>query len=393
MPALTVLRVKNAKPGRHSDGKGLYLLVKPSGARSWVLRVQTDGRRRDFGLGPADLVSLEEARDKAREGRKMSKAGFDPSKEWKRVRTVVPTFEVAARQYHENVKRGWKKGKHGDQWLATLEAYAFPLIGQWTVDEIDAAAIQKALLPIWLVVPETARRVRQRIGSVLDFSHAQGWRPTEAPMRAVAKGLPKQPKKGAHFAAMPYADLPDFMSSLRSEEATLGRLALQFTVLTAARSGEVRGATWEEIDSEAAVWSIPASRMKGGEAHIVPLSAEALAILEQVRPFRSGRKSESVFPGFKGKPLSDATLSKALRVAGGGVATVHGMRSAFRDWVAEKMPTVPGDVAEAALAHSIPNRVEAAYRRAKYLDQRRELMAAWSKYVTGSSENVVRLAS
>jgi len=390
MPSLTALRVKNAKPGRHSDGKGLYLLVKPSGARSWVLRVQTDGRRRDFGLGPADLVSLEEARDKAREGRKMSKAGFDPSKEWKRVRAVVPTFEVAARQYHENVKRGWKKGKHGEQWLSTLESYAFPLIGQSTVDEIDAASVQKALLPIWLVVPETARRVRQRIGSVLDFSHAQGWRSTEAPMRSVAKGLPKQPKNGAHFAAMPYADLPDFMTSLRSQEATLGRLALQFTILTVARSGEVRGASWEEINTGAAVWAIPASRMKGGEAHTVPLSAEALAILEEVRPFRSDRKGEPVFPGFKGKPLSDATLSKALRVAGGGVATVHGMRSAFRDWVAEKMPTVPGDVAEAALAHSISNRVEAAYRRTKYLDQRRDLMAKWSEYLNGRS-NVISI--
>lgn len=392
MPSLTALRVKNAKPGRHSDGKGLYLLVKPSGARSWVLRVQTDGRRRDFGLGPADLVSLEEARDKAREGRKMSKAGFDPSKEWKRTRTVVPTFEAAARQYHENVKRGWKKGKHGDQWLSTLKAYAFPLIGQSTVDEIDAVAIQKALLPIWLVVPETARRVRQRIGSVLDFGHSQGWRPTEAPMRAVAKGLPKQPKKGAHFAAMPYADLPDFMTLLRSEEATLGRLALQFAIFTAGRSGEVRGATWEEIDTQAATWLIPASRMKGGEAHTVPLSAEALAILDQVRTFRSGRKGEPVFPGFKGQPLSDATLSKALRVAGGGIATVHGMRSAFRDWVAEKMPTVPGDVAEAALAHAIPNRVEAAYRRTKYLDQRRALMEKWAEYLSGVS-NTVRLVA
>lgn len=391
MPSLTALRVKNAKPGRHSDGKGLYLLVKPSGARSWVLRVQTDGRRRDFGLGAADLVSLEEARDKAREGRKMSKAGFDPSKEWKRVREVVPTFEDAARRYHENVKRGWKNGKHGDQWLSTLETYAFPHIGQLTVDEIDAAAIQKALLSIWLVVPETARRVRQRIGAVLDYSHGQNWRAAEAPMRAVAKGLPKQPKKGNHFAAMPYGELPAFTASLRGQEATLGRLALQFTVLTAARSGEVRGATWDEIDMETGLWSIPASRMKGAEAHTVPLSEAATAILEEVRGFMSGRKDRPVFPGFKGKPLSDATLSKALRVAGGDAATVHGMRSAFRDWVAEQT-SFPGEWAEAALAHALPNKVEAAYRRTKFLEQRRKMMEAWADYIGGTAK-VVQLAA
>jgi len=395
MPSLTALRVKNAKPGRHSDGKGLYLLVKPSGARSWVLRVMAEGdngwQRRDFGLGSVDLVSLEEARDKAREGRKIAKAGFNPSKEWKRVREVVPTFEVAARQYHESIKRGWKKGKHGDQWLSTLVSYVFPIFGQSTVDDIDAPEIQKALLPIWMTVPETARRVRQRIGAVLDYSHGQGWRAIEAPMRAVAKGLPKQPKQGKHFAAMPYVDLPAFLGNLREQDATMGRLALQFAILTAARSGEVRGATWDEFDTDAGLWTIPGSRMKAGEAHTVPLSDDALAILEEVRGVISGRKGEAVFPGLKGKPLSDATLSKTLRVAGGDAATVHGMRSAFRDWVAEKMPTVPGDVAEAALAHAIPNRVEAAYRRTKYLDQRRELMAKWAEYLNGSASNVISL--
>ena len=393
MPSLTALRVKNAKPGRHSDGKGLYLLVKPSGARSWVLRVQVDGRRRDFGLGAADLTTLEEARDKAREGRKMSKAGLDPSLEWKRVRHVIPTFEAAARKYHGNIKSGWKNGKHGAQWLSTLEAYAFPTIGSMPINEIETSAIQKVLLPIWLVVPETARRVRQRVGAVLDYAHGQGWRAGEAPMRAVAKGLPKQPKKGQHFAAMPYGDLPTFLAALREEEASVGRLALQFTILTAARSGEVRGATWDEINMDAALWTIPADRMKAGEAHMVPLSDDALDVLKEVQGLVRGRRGEPVFPGMKGKPLSDATVAKALRVAGGGDATVHGMRSAFRDWVAEKMPTVPGDVAEAALAHAIPNRVEAAYLRAKYLDQRRELMAKWSQYLVGAAANVVSMVA
>jgi integrase len=388
--ALTAIQVKNAKTGRHADGKGLYLLVKPSGAKSWVLRIVVNGRRRDFGLGSVDLVSLQDARDKALEGRKMVRAGFDPLQEWKRVTTTVPTFEAATRQYHENVKQGWKNGKHGAQWLSTLETHAFPEIGKLPVSEVDAAAIQRVLLPIWLKVPETARRVRQRVGAVLDYAHGQGWRASEAPLRAVGKGLPKQTAKRGHFAAMPYADLPAFMSGLRESEASVGRLALQFTILTAARSGEVRGATWEEIDLDAATWTIPAERMKAGETHVVPLSPAALAVLQQVQAFRSGVSGEPVFPGLKGKPLSDMTLAKALRLAGGDGVTVHGMRSSFRDWVAEKMPTVPGDVAEAALAHAIGNKTEAAYRRAKYLDQRRDLMDAWGAYLNGRS-NVIAL--
>ena len=176
MGNLTALQVKNAKPGRHADGKGLYLFVKPTGAKSWVLRVQGDGRRRDFGLGPVDLVSLQDARDKAIEGRKLVRKGLDPSLEWKRVQCVIPTFEVAARKYHENIECGWKNDKHGKQWLSTLETHAFPIIGSKRVDMIDTPAIQSVLLPIWLIVPETARRVRQRIGAVLDFAHGQGWR-------------------------------------------------------------------------------------------------------------------------------------------------------------------------------------------------------------------------
>ena len=391
MGKLTALQVKNAKPGRHGDGKGLHLLVSPSGSKSWVLRVQAHGRRRDFGLGPVDLVTLQEARDKAIEGRRMICAGLDPSLEWKRVQNVIPTFEVAARKYHENIKGGWKNGKHGAQWLSTLETHAFPIIGSKRVDLIDAPAIQSVLLPIWLKVPETARRVRQRLGAVLDFAHGQGWRAAEAPMRAVSKGLPKHSKRSEHFAAMPYVYLPDFMTKLRGMEASVGRMALQFAVLTAARSGEVRGATWDEIDMDAALWTIPAVRMKAGEPHTVPLSPAALDVLREVQGFITGRPGEPIFPGLKGKPLSDMTLAKALRVAGGDGATVHGMRSAFRDWVAEKMPTVPGDVAEAALAHAIKNKTEAAYRRAKYLDQRRELMAKWAEYLAGGS-NVIALA-
>jgi integrase len=386
------MEVKHAKAGRHADGKGLYLLVKPSGAKSWVLRVQVGGRRRDYGLGSLDLVSLPEARDRALEYRKAAKSGLDPSLERKKAQRAIPTFEEAARLYHKTVKASWRNGKHADQWLSTLKAHAFPTIGATRVDHIDAPTIQSVLLPIWLTLPETARRVRQRITSVLDFSHGQGWRATETPRNAINTLMKriKQPRRSGGFAAIPYAELPILMGKLKSEMPTVGRLALQFLILTAARSGEVRGARWEEIDLDKAQWNIPADRMKAGEAHSVPLPPDAVEALRRVRELTTVRKGQPIFPGLKGQPLSDATLAKVLRVAGGGAYTVHGMRSAFRDWIAEQT-TFPSDWAEAALAHTLSNKVEAAYKRTKFIEQRRKLMEAWADYL-GMTSNVVQLA-
>jgi integrase len=398
---LNAVQVRNAKPGRHADGKGLYLLVKPklnrktgaieSGAKSWVLRVQVTGRRRDFGLGSLDIVSLEEARDKARESRKLAKAGLDPALERKKALQLIPTFREAAKLYHTAVKGSWRNGKHADQWLSTLKVHAFPLIGAMRVDHIDAPTIQSVLLPIWLTLPETARRVRQRIGSVLDYAHGQGWRATETPRNAVNSLMKriKQPRRGAGFAAMPYAEVRALMARLRDGQPSVGRMALQFLILTAGRSGEVRGAQWEEIDIDKQQWNLPAERMKAGEAHSVPLSPSAIEILRRIRELTGARKGQPIFPGLKGQPLSDATLAKVLRVAGGGKATVHGMRSAFRDWVAEQT-SFPGEWAEAALAHALPNKVEAAYRRTKFVEQRRQMMAAWADYLDGAS-NVLKL--
>lgn len=378
---LTALQVKNAKlkPGRYADGKGLYLFVKPSGSRSWVLRVQGNGRRRDLGLGPADLVTLTEAREKAIEGRRMVRAGKDPSLEWKRVGDSVPTFEEAARCYHGIIKAGFRNERHSASWISSLEAYAFKVIGAKTVDQIDTPAIQSCLLPIWMTIPETARRVRQRIGAVLDWSHGQGWREAEAPMRAVSKGLPKQPEQDNHYSAMPYAEVPSFIQLLANKGDTTGRLALRFTILTAARSGETRGATWDEIDLESKVWNIPGSRMKAGKPHTVPLSDPALKILDSMSELSGGATSDLIFKGAGGKSLSDMTLTKALRTAGMKDYTVHGFRSSFRDWVAEQTD-FPGEWAEAALAHILSNKVEAAYRRTTYLEQRRKLMVAWADY-------------
>ena len=389
--ALTVLSAKNASPGRHSDGKGLYLLVKPSGARSWVLRVQVDGRRRDYGLGSYDVLTLAEARERAAEGRKMAKAGLDPSIEWRRERQVVPTFDDAARQCFEELRRGWKNGKHQAQWMTTLETYAFPRLGKKRVDHIEGPQVRDVLSPIWLEIPETARRVRQRICSVLDFAHAKGWRESEFAVRSLNAGLPAQPKKRGHFPAMPYADVPAFVARLKEQPDTSGRLGLLFTILTAIRSGGVRGAVWGEIDRGNADWNVPGERMKAGEPHTVPLSQQALAILDRAGGLLAPRDHEIIFPGNGGKPMSDATMGKALFEGGGGEYTVHGFRSSFRDWAAE-VARVPDDVAEAALAHTLKDKTEAAYKRTKYLEQRRDLMARWAEYVCGQG-NVLQLVS
>lgn len=382
MSRLTAVAVKAAKePGRYQDGRGLMLYVKPSGARSWILRTQVDGRRRDFGLGSALDVSLAEAREKAAETRKLYRSGVDPVAAKKTARlkaSGIPTFAEAAEIVFEEQKPSWKNARHIGQWLTSLEKYANPVIGDTRIDQVTAPMVREALILIWLDKPETARRVRQRIGTVLDWAHAKGYRETEAPMRVINKGLPKQPKRDNHFAAMPYEKIPSFVSEI-SKSPSMGRLALRFAILTAARSGEVRGAVWEEIDYEAETWTVPAERMKAGREHIVPLSAAAMDVLREAETLRSGREGEPIFRGVRGGPLSDMTITKAMRDQGIKDYTVHGFRSSFRDWAAEKT-SAAGDVVEAALAHSIKSRVEAAYRRTNYLEKRRTLMESWAAF-------------
>ena len=394
--ALSVKQVLHAKPGRHSDGNGLYLLVQPTGAKSWVLRVQHNGRRRDFGLGSFTAESLDlalpihqrrsltlaQAREKARLGRELAKAGMNPSALWKAESEAVPSFAYAAEEYHRQVSRAWRNGKHGDQWITTLKTYAYPTLGETPVDEIDARAIQQVLTPIWLLKAETARRVRQRIGVVLDYAHGRGWRETEAPMRAVQQlmGGIKQPK-GGNFAAMPYKDVPAFITSLRQGDVSIGRLALEFLILTAARSGEVRKARWRDINWDDDEWQIPAANAKTGKLHIVPLVPDARKLLTQARDIAGSEPNNFVFPGLRG-PMSDATLAKVLRTNGGADYTVHGFRSSFRDWAAET--GFADSWAEAALAHTNPNRTESAYRRTTFFEQRRDqLMPAWAQFTLG----------
>lgn len=394
MGKLTALSVKAATaPGRYVDGDGLALVVKPprsaggKPSRSWILRIQVAGQRRDFGCGAADRVSLKEARERAGEIRKEYESGLDPiAEKRKRHAPPVPTFKAAAVALHAELKPSWRKGKHREDWLSSLERHAFPRLGKLPVDAIDGPIIRDTLLPIWLEIPETARRIRQRIGLVLDWSHSKGYRETEAPLRSVTKGLPRQLAPRTHFAAMPWPEAPDFMAEMRDSDETTGRMALEFAILTAARSGEVRGATWDEFDIEGARWTIPAARMKAKVAHSVPLSAPAMAI---VKKLHDARRGDYVFPGTGKRPLSDMTLTKVLRDAKKPY-TAHGFRSTFRDWVGEQT-SYPGEWAEAALAHVVKNPTERAYHRTKYYDRRVDLMTAWANFLGGAS-NVIRLA-
>jgi integrase len=382
MGKLTALKVKSlTAPGRYVDGDGLMLVVKASGARSWLVRLQKNGKRRDIGLGSASVVSLAEARLAALETRKQLQGGIDPvaAKRALRVAPAAPmTFRDAAIALHNERKADWINVKHRAQWISTLETYAFPTIGDRPIAEVTGTEVRDLLVPIWQTKAETARRVLQRVGKVLDWSHVQGHRPAEAPMRSIRSGLARQTSKAEHFASLPPSQVPLLMEKLRSTD-TAGRLALRFLILTAARSGEVRGATWDEVDMNRSLWTVPAERMKAKRQHDVPLSFAALAVLARAQELRKGLPGEPIFPGQRHQALSDMTLAKVLRTSVPGEWTVHGFRSTFRDWVAEST-SFSGDVAEAALAHTIANKVEAAYRRTNYLDKRRELMAAWSIY-------------
>ena len=317
------------------------------------------------------------------EYRRQIAKGIDPIAERKKVADPVPTFRAAAACVHEEHKATWKNGKHQDQWINTLTTYAFPKLGDRLVNDIEGPIIRDVLAPIWLAKPETARRVRQRIGAVLDWSYAKGHRPSEAPMRSLSKGLPRQPRKDGHFAAMPFTEVPGLLVRLR-ERTSVGRMAMEALILTAARSGEIRGATWSELALDNGIWSLPAARMKMGRAHHVPLASQAISVFERAKSLRVPC-SDLVFPGQKlTKPVSDMTLLKVMRDMETGV-TVHGFRSAFRDWVAEETD-YPGEVAEAALAHTIPNKVEAAYRRTDFFEKRRTLMQAWADFCCSKAD-------
>ena len=391
MQRLSVARVRGVKtPGRYADGNGLYLVVDANGAKRWILRTVAKGRRRDLGLGSAQLVSLAAARAEAARLRQLARAGGDPIAERRRERRVVPTFREAAIAAHAAHAATFRNAKHRAQWLSSLEAAVFPVFGNRPVDAIETADVLKALAPIWTKKPETARRLKQRIKIVLDWAKAAGHRSGDNPVENVTEALPKGRPLAAHHAALPYAQVPAFLQALRAVEANRSTvLALEFLILTAARTSEVLGARWEEIDRATATWTVPASRIKAGREHRVPLSPCCLTLLDQAAALADG--GPYVFPGRSPHaPLSNMVFLMLLRRLERADITVHGFRSAFRDWAAERT-NVARAVCEAALAHVVKDKTEAAYFRSDLFEQRRKLMDHWAKFATATPAKVLPL--
>ena len=407
--SLTPLQVKNAKPGRHVDGNGLHLLVKASGARSWVLRFTLHGKTRDVGLSrcPEALVllaqsgreelSLAQARDLAAIYRLKVRAGIDPLSEREQQAAASRvaqaqdeaaqlTFYDAAQSYLASRESTWRNAKHRQQWHNTLSAYVFPSLGALPVADIGTAEVLAVLEPIWKSKAETANRVRGRMEAIIDAARARGHFSGENPARwrgHLDKILPaRQRLSRGHHAAMPFDEVPAFLEQLRAREA-VAAMALEFTILTAARTGEVLGATWAEIDFEKRTWTVPALRMKAGREHRVPLSSRAVEVLNETKKLGS----DYLFPGQRGGKLSGMAMAMLLRRMG-HVVTVHGFRSSFRDWAAE-MTAFPHEVCEMALAHTIANKAEAAYRRGDIFEKRRLLMDGWEEFCSSADSDTV----
>lgn len=374
-------------PGLFADGNGLYLQVSATGAKTWIFRFSIAGRRRDMGLGSAELVSLAEARGRAWEAKRQVVEGVDPIEARKAEAAALAleaakamTFQTCAEAYIASKRAGWKNAKHGAQWSATLETYAYPSIGALPIGDIDTGLVLRVLEPIWTTKTETASRVRGRLEAVLDYARVRGYRSGENPARW--KGhldhiLPgkRDVAKVRHHRSLPYQDVPIFWLVLQVQDG-MGARALEFAVLTACRTAEVLGARWSEIDIERAVWTIPAERMKAGHEHRVPLSPPALTLLRKLAAIRRG---DLVFQGqTAGRPLSNMSMAMTLRRMKVD-ATPHGFRSTFRTWVAEQTG-FPHEVAEAALAHTQGDKVVAAYQRGDLFDKRRRLMDAWASY-------------
>ncbi len=394
---LTALKVEKAKQaGMYGDGGGLYLRVTHDNAKNWVFRFMLNGRPRWMGMGPLHTVTLAEARKRAGEHRLRRHDGIDPieARRAERLKARLDaakavTFNECADAYIKAHRAGWRNAKHAAQWEATLATYAEPVIGGLSVQAIDTALVLKCLEPIWTIKPETAGRVRGRIEAVLDWATAREYRQGENPARwrgHLDKLLPARGKvrKVEHHAALPYAELPGFLAALREQEGIAAR-ALEFTILTAARTGEAIGARWNEIDLLDKTWTVPAEHMKAGKEHRVPLSARAFAILEEMQAHRHAEEG-FVFPGGKhGKPLSNMAFLMLLRRMGRGDLTAHGFRSSFRDWAAERT-NFPAEVAEMALAHTVSDKTVAAYNRSDLFERRRRLMQQWTTFCTTSAQ-------
>jgi integrase len=388
---LDVTRVRTiTTPGLHADGNGLYLAVAPTGTKKWVLRTVIAGKRRDIGLGSVRLVKLKKAREEAERLRALARNGGDPLALRRAERRVGLTFEQAAREVHAEREKGFRNPKHRRDWIASLEADAFPTFGSRPVGAINTSDVLRALTPIWTKKPETARRVRQRIKTVLDWAKAHGHRSGDNPAGdAITEVLPRQRASAEHHSSMPYSAVPAFLVAMH--EAPAGdavKLACEWLILTASRTNEVVGACWSEIDRDAKTWTVPAGRIKAGREHKVPLSARCIEILDAAEKLSEGKPDELLFPGRSADvPLSNMAMLMLLRRMGRDDITIHGFRSTFRTWCAEKT-NAPRQVAEAALAHVIENKVEAAYQRSDLFERRRRLMNSWAQFCTTKPASV-----
>jgi integrase len=373
----------------YCDGNGLYLRVGPTGGRSWVLRTMVYGKRRDYGVGSASLVTLAEAREISRAWRKIARAGGDPDTIRKRESL---TFEEATKRVYQNSLPTWRSKRTGQIWLGSMERFAYPVLAKRPIATIGSADILKVLEPIWTEKNDTASRVKQRLSNIFDWAKSAGHYPLENPVNGLKRALPIVRTQVEHMAAMPWKDIPIFMGQLAERDGMSAR-ALEFIILTAARSGEVRGAKWAEIDLKEKVWVVPEERMKTGKAHRVPLPPEAISVLEKV----AGQGGSLVFPSpnksrdGQVRPMSDMVFKALMvRMKLEGITT-HGFRSTFRDWCSESAHA-DREVSEAALSHSLGSAVERSYARSDLFERRRILMEKWGMFLSAKSGTVIQSA-
>lgn len=393
--ALSAAEIRGlSKPGMYADGGCLFLVVEPSGGKHWILRTTVKGKRRDIGLGGLSYVTLKDAREEAARLRKIARAGGDPVEQRRRERMTVPTLEEAAREFHAVNSKGFDQ-RHANRWITTLETYAFPAIGALAVDSVTSGDVLKVLTPIWLEIPESAKRIKQRLRAVFSYSKARGWMSGDNPAEDVTKVLPKQVSGADHHPALPYQEVPGFILAMRAADAALSvKLAFEFLILTAMRTSEVLLARWDQIDLEARTWTVPAEQMKGKATerripHRVPLAPRCLEILQEARELGEG---DYVFPGRTyGRPCSNMIFLQCLKRMGRSEITAHGFRSSFRDW-AEERNRYAHNVIEKCLAHRLQSKVEESYQRSDLLDLRRPLMEAWASFATAKpAEKVVKM--
>ena len=384
---LTAKFVENvSEAGKYYDQHSLFLHVRPSGAKKWLQRYTFQGRRREIGLGSAKIVSVATARRNAHQNLVLVSEGIDPIED-KRQDSIIPKFELAARKVYEDNRPTWRNAKHAAQFITTLETYAFPVIGNMSVKEINSSHILRILSPIWVTKAETAKRVRQRLSTVFKYCIAQQWRTDDPANIAIVAALPNPKRKVQHRKSISYNDVSGFIETVSKSTAGLStKLGLEFLILTATRSGEVRNARWNEVNGS--IWTIPAERMKAGVAHRIPLPSRCIEILEEAKTISRG--SGFIFEGTKpNKPLSENTFNKLMKELGLEVHA-HGFRTSFRTWTQEKT-NYPREIAEAALAHSLRDKAEAAYARSDLLEKRAEMMEAWAQFISASKDNIISI--